>query len=1108
MLEGFGGAKGIVLGAVLNIVWPTNLIGRFGSDADSVPQYQAIGCALQASVNLAVLQSTINAIDSDMDLAKGHIGDFLKFVDQGDVGGQQTALNQALSNVQSAKSAALQVLDGASALDETALLPSFVSIAYAELGIMREIYLGGFSYSGGRNGYDVVAQTDLECAYVRYMDAFETMWNTLVADRKSKISVVTSSQGSANLISITDAYSGFSVTAGGAFCTGTDCTGGGYPTAGLSNIGTGTEDAVYNEALAMFRLAMEPISYLHLLVPRYATLPARQPPSWLPGSFVLGPYSINPTSDHATLARIGLTLTDANTDSGSGGPYTSTTDSAFAFPNQIVTWSNDGSGTGVELDYCPNDIQYGLHINSVAEDSALGKVKLPVSDANTLKFLSGLTTHISSTNMYDGESGNKNIGVTFTSIALLVTSIDRQSGNATVESIAAPDVGTPFQGNVVSSGLNVNLTSSSPYWLMTSLSQIGGVYPLLHQSLGPCALCNRITGTFGFQATFTFFEDAIREHPCPGDPVDEEKTLLSVPYERFSAWNDRLLGALHLQSGSQFDNVNQTLIAVYNRGINTVYTDMMQTLPVLVDRQFLNESLFSPDANICTTAVPFTDLYVSLSAVYVNASYYMSTNDVSYLTSAIAAANGALSAMENAPASNNFQFAPWYVPTGQLYLALLRENSEFFSATTQPAIGSEVTRLTGVLAGLVSGWKNWRLPQVTSSSTSSSFTVTDAWTATVVTDSVDQAVVSHYADGTLQAMQNELTAFMAAVTSPASLWPVFAGQVPDPTPVSVNVGPYGRSPSGALVGYSDPNRLLSDPLNLPITGARVTAAAANLTGTSLWNLRASYSNGQTASYIIPSLGASTPESTNPAFTVPLVSVEAAFAPGSDLSLLQLRSPGAGGRVAVMGSGTPTANLTMGGGLFAPGGMSTFLNPSSSAVMGVASAFVPLSSGAVPVPPALDAETAHPFCFNVHGRLCGSLGLSPCCPGLDCRRHVQSGECGDGPDQEEQLGRKEQQALALTALDGLSLDDKLALLVTYVDGLPGPAAAEVLDISFAAFRQRLSRARHALRKRLDVLLQSGAPGDAEVMRQWQALLDPKPRSPRYNPQGARTRDDRD
>ena len=100
---------------------------------------------------------------------------------------------------------------------------------------------------------------------------------------------------------------------------------------------------------------------------------------------------------------------------------------------------------------------------------------------------------------------------------------------------------------------------------------------------------------------------------------------------------------------------------------------------------------------------------------------------------------------------------------------------------------------------------------------------------------------------------------------------------------------------------------------------------------------------------------------------------------------------------------------------------------------------------------------------------------------------------EGPSQEEQLGRKEQQALALTALDGLSLDDKLALLVTYVDGVPGPRAAEILDVSFAAFRQRLSRARAALRKRLADLLERGEPGSAEVMAQWQALLDPRPRS---------------
>lgn len=102
--------------------------------------------------------------------------------------------------------------------------------------------------------------------------------------------------------------------------------------------------------------------------------------------------------------------------------------------------------------------------------------------------------------------------------------------------------------------------------------------------------------------------------------------------------------------------------------------------------------------------------------------------------------------------------------------------------------------------------------------------------------------------------------------------------------------------------------------------------------------------------------------------------------------------------------------------------------------------------------------------------------------------------GDEPDQEEQLGRKEQQALALTALDGLSLDDKLALLVTYVDGLPGPEAADVLGVSFAAFRQRLSRARQAMAARLAELMERGEPGNAAIMEQWQALLDPSKAEP--------------
>jgi RNA polymerase sigma-70 factor (ECF subfamily) len=110
--------------------------------------------------------------------------------------------------------------------------------------------------------------------------------------------------------------------------------------------------------------------------------------------------------------------------------------------------------------------------------------------------------------------------------------------------------------------------------------------------------------------------------------------------------------------------------------------------------------------------------------------------------------------------------------------------------------------------------------------------------------------------------------------------------------------------------------------------------------------------------------------------------------------------------------------------------------------------------------------------------------------------VSSGDLlvSETPSQEEQLGRREQHALALAALEEMSLDEKLALLVTYVDGLPGPEAAEILGVSFAAFRQRLSRARTALHARLETLMASGDPGSAEVLARWQVLLNPKDAGP--------------
>lgn len=107
-------------------------------------------------------------------------------------------------------------------------------------------------------------------------------------------------------------------------------------------------------------------------------------------------------------------------------------------------------------------------------------------------------------------------------------------------------------------------------------------------------------------------------------------------------------------------------------------------------------------------------------------------------------------------------------------------------------------------------------------------------------------------------------------------------------------------------------------------------------------------------------------------------------------------------------------------------------------------------------------------------------------------HAASGmpETTSEPNQEEVLGNKQDRALTLMALDGLSLDEKLALLITYVDNVQGPDAAELLGVSFAAFRQRLSRARQALAKELKRVTDEGKPVEQEIIAQWQSLLDPR------------------
>lgn len=91
--------------------------------------------------------------------------------------------------------------------------------------------------------------------------------------------------------------------------------------------------------------------------------------------------------------------------------------------------------------------------------------------------------------------------------------------------------------------------------------------------------------------------------------------------------------------------------------------------------------------------------------------------------------------------------------------------------------------------------------------------------------------------------------------------------------------------------------------------------------------------------------------------------------------------------------------------------------------------------------------------------------------------------------EERLHLLEQSSLLYRALENLRLEDKLALLMTYVDGIPGPEAAQMLGVSFAAFRQRLSRARRQAERRIRDLSESPVSVDPAAVRSWQRLLEP-------------------
>jgi RNA polymerase sigma-70 factor (ECF subfamily) len=93
-----------------------------------------------------------------------------------------------------------------------------------------------------------------------------------------------------------------------------------------------------------------------------------------------------------------------------------------------------------------------------------------------------------------------------------------------------------------------------------------------------------------------------------------------------------------------------------------------------------------------------------------------------------------------------------------------------------------------------------------------------------------------------------------------------------------------------------------------------------------------------------------------------------------------------------------------------------------------------------------------------------------------------------PSAEEQLGALETHERLYQALDALRPDDRLVLLLTYVDGLRGPEAAAVLGVSFAAFRQRLSRARKLAERSFRDLAERPSRVDPAAARAWRRWFD--------------------
>ena len=73
---------------------------------------------------------------------------------------------------------------------------------------------------------------------------------------------------------------------------------------------------------------------------------------------------------------------------------------------------------------------------------------------------------------------------------------------------------------------------------------------------------------------------------------------------------------------------------------------------------------------------------------------------------------------------------------------------------------------------------------------------------------------------------------------------------------------------------------------------------------------------------------------------------------------------------------------------------------------------------------------------------------------------------EDPLPEERLGAKEEESAVGEALKRLSAEERLVIVLAYIDEMEGPEASKALGIKPGAFRQRLNRARKSLKVELE------------------------------------------